>query len=164
MLYTEVMSMNDAFEAGKNAHKKDGSNPYRRGSDEGRPMFDQPTTSMMTGDNKACVTAVEIEGDPSFGRQTVRAYRGKENVGVLKVRYNTAEHIAVPSEDRRMGIGSMLGRVASFAAGRAGGSPIEVSSDRSKEGDAWAAKNFGEDALPERRPHFVASMDLKDIK
>lgn len=158
------MSRPEAFEAGRAAFQKDGNSPYRRGSDKGRPMFDEPTTSIMTGDNKAGVTAMEVEGNPTSGRQTVRAYRGKENVGVLKVRYDTAEHIAVPMEDRRLGIGSMLGRTANFAAGRSGGEPIKVSADRSKDGDAWAAKNFGKDALPERRPHFVASMDLKDIK
>lgn len=119
---------------------------------------------IMAGDNKAGVTAVRVTGAPRSGYQDVRAYRGKENVGVLQIRDSTAEHIFVPVEDRRMGIGSMLGRVANFKAGRAGADPIKISSDRSKDGDAWAKTMFDEKDIPTRKPHFVHTRDLKDIE
>jgi len=158
------MSKSEEFEAGKAQYEEKRDNPFSRGSDAEQELLGIPTTSIMTGDNPAGVTALEVEGLPEIGRQTVRAYRGKENVGVLKVRGGVAEHVAVPLEDRKLGIGTMLGRTANFIAGRSGGEPIKPSADRSEAGDAWAKKIFGKENLPKRRPHFVQRMELKDIE
>jgi hypothetical protein len=161
MLYTELMSRNEAFEAGKAAQAAAGD-LFPTKMFAGQKVNGRLRADIMLGNQPSGATSATVEGVPGFS-STVRVYKGKKNIGVLESG-DKIDHVQTHSDYQRKGVATNMLRIANFAAGRIGASnPIEHGDVRTPSGDAWAKKVGGK--TPQRIPSFgMQGNKLEDIK
>jgi hypothetical protein len=96
---------------------------------------------------------------PKSGMQTIRMYKGKQNIGILDVSGNKIHHIETQEDSKRKGVAKTMYRLANFAAGRGGAEgPVSHGDIRTPSGDSWAKSVGGE--LPTRIPAFGINRSL----